>query len=98
VRQGQFDLRVAIGEIEGQRDQRGAGLLGLADEFDDLVMVQQEFAGSPRLVVRPRAVFVLRICTRTATSPSLIDANPSTMLAARRRDLTSVPVSTIPHS
>src|SRR3954453_19633134 len=49
--ESELDLRVPVAEVQLQRDQREAALLGLAEEPLDLLLVQQQLALAPRGVV-----------------------------------------------
>src|SRR5690606_26609636 len=60
LRQGDLDLRPAVLEVEGQRHDGVARLLGLGLQLVDLLAVQQQLPLAPRAVVGPGALAVLR--------------------------------------
>ena len=66
---GDLDLGVAVGEVDRQRDQCGAGGGQLALDPGDLLAVEQQLAGAPGRVVGPGAVAVLGNVRRTAATP-----------------------------
>ena len=53
-----LDLGLAVLEVEGERHEREAALLGLGGELVDLLAVQQQLAGAARGVVGPRPLGV----------------------------------------
>src|SRR5674476_967568 len=57
--QGDLDLRVPIFEVDGQRHDGLAALLGLLDERGDLLLVQEQLAPATGRVVVPGALGVL---------------------------------------
>src|SRR3954469_12198072 len=59
TRQRDLDLGVAVLEVQRQRHDRQAGLLGLADQPMDLALLEQQLAHPAGGVVVPRALRVL---------------------------------------
>src|SRR5674476_654042 len=57
--QGDLDLGVAVLEVDGQRNDRLAALLGLLHELGDLLLVQEQLAPATRRVVVPGPLGVL---------------------------------------
>ena len=66
-------LRVAILEVDLERDQGLIAVAHLPVKLVDLAAVQQKLAGAPRAVVRPRAHGILRNMQVTQVHLAIID-------------------------
>src|SRR5215203_889745 len=73
-RQRDFHLRVPIGEVQRQRHQSGARVLQLALDLGDLTLGQQQLAGTPRAVVGPGPVAVLRDMSPSQKDLAVVDS------------------------